>query len=368
MIAPTVLRGFSDEYGSWKIICISRRSGFSCAALDVRDVAGRRSGSCRWSARAGASSSRAVVLLPQPVSPTMPSVSPRITSNDTPSTACTAPTCRWKMIPRVIGKCLTRSRTSISASLGATVSALRLDAARARPPGPCPARSSAQSCRRVVGLEQAGDEVAVLVGDRLELRLDLPVALAHVRTARMEGAAAGKGDQARRPTGDRHQRLVARAVEPGDRPQQAPGVRVLRAHAKIVVGRRLLDDLAGIHHGDLVGVLGDDAEIVRDQDDRHVELALKPRDQVEDLRLHRHVERGRGLVGDQHLGLVRQAPSRSSRAGASRRRTRAGSCPRGPRVRDPDQAAAARPRVSRPPTWTCPDASASPRRAASPTL
>ncbi len=28
-ICPTVLRGFSDEYGSWKIICISRRSGRS---------------------------------------------------------------------------------------------------------------------------------------------------------------------------------------------------------------------------------------------------------------------------------------------------------------------------------------------------
>ena len=29
MIEPTVLRGFSDEYGSWKIICMSRRSGLS---------------------------------------------------------------------------------------------------------------------------------------------------------------------------------------------------------------------------------------------------------------------------------------------------------------------------------------------------
>ncbi len=27
MICPTVCRGFSDEYGSWKTICISRRSG-----------------------------------------------------------------------------------------------------------------------------------------------------------------------------------------------------------------------------------------------------------------------------------------------------------------------------------------------------
>src|SRR3712207_5900907 len=35
MIVPTVLRGFSDEYGSWKIICISRRSGLSspCESL-----------------------------------------------------------------------------------------------------------------------------------------------------------------------------------------------------------------------------------------------------------------------------------------------------------------------------------------------
>ena len=27
MIDPIVCRGFSDEYGSWKMICISRRSG-----------------------------------------------------------------------------------------------------------------------------------------------------------------------------------------------------------------------------------------------------------------------------------------------------------------------------------------------------
>ena len=32
MICPTVCRGFSDAYGSWKIICISRRSGRSSPA------------------------------------------------------------------------------------------------------------------------------------------------------------------------------------------------------------------------------------------------------------------------------------------------------------------------------------------------
>ena len=32
MIEPTGWRGFSDAYGSWKIICISRRSARSVAA------------------------------------------------------------------------------------------------------------------------------------------------------------------------------------------------------------------------------------------------------------------------------------------------------------------------------------------------
>ena len=39
MIVPTVCRGFSDEYGSWKIIWISRRSGRSCRSDMLGDVA-----------------------------------------------------------------------------------------------------------------------------------------------------------------------------------------------------------------------------------------------------------------------------------------------------------------------------------------
>ena len=40
-----------------------------------------------------------MVDLPQPDSPTRPSVSPLLTSNEMPSTAWTAPTLRWKMMP-----------------------------------------------------------------------------------------------------------------------------------------------------------------------------------------------------------------------------------------------------------------------------
>ena len=46
------------------------------------------------------------------------------------------------------------------------------------------------------------------------------------------------------------------------------------------------------------GGLGDDAEIVRDEQQRQVERRLHLAQQVENLRLNRHVERRRRLVGD----------------------------------------------------------------------
>ena len=59
-----------------------------------------------------------------------------------------------------------------------------------------------------------------------------------------------------------------------------------------------------VHDDDLVGDLGDDAEIVGDHDDRASELVLEAFHQVEDLRLRGHIERSRRLVGDQEVGVV----------------------------------------------------------------
>ena len=59
---------------------------------------------------------RASVDFPHPDSPTMPSVSPDLRLNETPSTAFTAPTCFWKMIPRVIGKYFVTLSTTSSSS------------------------------------------------------------------------------------------------------------------------------------------------------------------------------------------------------------------------------------------------------------
>ena len=54
---------------------------------------------------------RPVVDLPQPDSPTNPSVSPRATLKLTPSTAFTVPTCLRRIAPAVIGKWIFRPST-----------------------------------------------------------------------------------------------------------------------------------------------------------------------------------------------------------------------------------------------------------------
>ena len=88
MIWPTVMRGLSDEYGSWKITWIWRRT--SRISLVERWV---MSTPAKWMVPSVASSSlstvRPTVVLPQPDSPTSPSVSPGAIVNETSSTAFT---------------------------------------------------------------------------------------------------------------------------------------------------------------------------------------------------------------------------------------------------------------------------------------
>src|SRR5882724_1738833 len=86
MLSPIDMRGLSAEYGSWKTICMLRRSAFRRGPVSVctstpPNVTVPASGSVRPRMR------RAVVDLPQPDSPTMPSVVPASTVNETLSTA-----------------------------------------------------------------------------------------------------------------------------------------------------------------------------------------------------------------------------------------------------------------------------------------
>ena len=70
-----------------------------------------------------------------------------------------------------------------------------------------------------------------------------------------------------------------------------------------LLGGRQLDDAAEVHHGDAVGDVADDGEVVRDEDVGQVELLLQLDEQVQHLRLDRDVERRDGLVGDDELRL-----------------------------------------------------------------
>ena len=72
-------------------------------------------------------------------------------------------------------------------------------------------------------------------------------------------------------------------------------------------GRPLLGDAGGIHDDDAVGVTGDHAEIVSDDDQRDVELARQILHQFENLRLNGDVERRGRLVRDDELRIAGQS-------------------------------------------------------------
>ena len=119
--------------------------------------------------------------------------------------------------------------------------------------------------------------------------------------ARVEGAAGRDRRQPRHRARNLHEALVF-AGERRDRAHQALGIGMQRV-AHHVLHRADLGDAAGIHHRDAVGGLRDHAHVVGHQHHGGAVVAAEPLDQRDDLRLHRHIERGGRLVGDDQLGL-----------------------------------------------------------------
>jgi hypothetical protein len=89
------------------------------------------------------------------------------------------------------------------------------------------------------------------------------------------------------------------------RGEEAAGVVVLRP-GEDLRHRAGLHDAAGEHDADGVGDALHDAEVVGDEQHRHAEALLEVGQQGQDLRLHRHVEGGGGLVGHQEVRLAGQ--------------------------------------------------------------
>jgi hypothetical protein len=94
-------------------------------------------------------------------------------------------------------------------------------------------------------------------------------------------------------------------IEPGDALEEPERVRMSRAVEELL-RRPGLHEHAGVHHVHPLANPGDDAEVVRDHDQRRIPLDDELAEQREDLRLDRHVERRRRLVGDEELRLARE--------------------------------------------------------------
>ena len=244
---------------------------------------------------------RPSVDLPQPDSPTRPSVRPASTRKATPSTARTWPIVRRSRGERT-GKYVLRS--------------LHLEQ-----------RAHTALRLRLVRLDRKEAAGAMAGRERIERRHGIGAARSRAR-ATVAKAAAGRPVERR---GDRaldRDQPVLLAIEARDRAQQRIGVGVPR-RAEQLEHVRGLDDAAGIHHRDPVGDLGDHAEIVGDHHDRHAELALErqaagPGSAPGSRRRAPWWARRRSGAW-----AGRSAPSRSSRAGACRRTARAGrSCAR----------------------------------------
>ena len=103
--------------------------------------------------------------------------------------------------------------------------------------------------------------------------------------------------------GVRRQEIAQSDAETRRRPHQLPGVGVL-GRGENLARRRGLHHLALLHHDHAVAIGGGEAEIVGDEDGRHAALARELDHEVHHRLLGRDVEAGGRLVGDQELRLA----------------------------------------------------------------
>src|SRR3984893_17671062 len=87
--------------------------------------------------------------------------------------------------------------------------------------------------------------------------------------------------------------------------EQTHGVRMVRP-AKKIIYRGGLDILPRIHDRDPVADLISRAQVVGGEEDSDAAFFREPLEQLENLRLDRDVERGRGFIGNDELRLRQQ--------------------------------------------------------------
>ena len=252
---PARMRGLSEEYGSWNTTCSSRRCGRICARRQRVDALAAPADFAAGRARSAAGSPWPVVDLPQPRFADQAQRLARARSLKlTPSTACTWPLTRAKsaLAHREVDLC--RSCTSQQR----VAHARRLHAIRA-------------------DSQQATDVAAAVRVERRRLRRGSASTACGQRGANAQPAIGSRSDGTM--PGISARRLRTRfARRPGA--ASSPAGRACRDGSGRVeqrADRRLLDLAPGVHHHHALRHLGDDAQVVRDQQDRRAGLRASAR-------------------------------------------------------------------------------------------
>ena len=289
---PPSCAGSASEYGSWKMICMraaeraqrGARRARAGRAPSKRTLRRRSARSSRRTQPRRASSCRS------PTRRRAPSVSPGATSKRTPSTACTAPTGRREAGRRAPG------------SASRSVAAPRRAARAPRPLTRAPRQRGRAARPRARHGPSSAQRARALADDRRRLARAARQHLA--RAARVEAQPGGRWSAAGTVPGIGREppRATPRRGSERSRP------RACRDGAGASKSSRtgaLLDDAAGVHHRHALA--RSRATTPRScviSSTAMPSSRWSVREQLEDLRLDRHVERGRRLVGDQQRGLA----------------------------------------------------------------
>ena len=140
-----------------------------------------------------------------------------------------------------------------------------------------------------------------------------------IATARVKGASRRNSPRPRRLARDRLETQLPLAIEPRDRLEETPRIRMLGPRENHLNGATF-HHLPAIHDDNVIGDLRRHAEVVGDENDAGVVLALKVLDEAQNLRLYCHVERCGRLIRDKQASAHEPAPLRSSPADACRRK------------------------------------------------
>ena len=273
--------------GFWNTSCALPRKVVSADAVEAEAVPpieriAPALGSTSFSSR------RPVVVLPQPDSPSRPTLSPRATRQ----VDAVDGTDRRASARDDVGDATRRAemlgetaRLDERCHLSLHVAVSRAQVAKRFGLGGAVAGGAVW--RRLPSTGSSRTQIASANGQRGAKRQPL-------RRDEQVGRAALDGNE-----------LGAGAVEIGKGVGQAHRVGMERP-LQHLVRRAPPRPPAGIHDDDAVADIGDDADVVRHQDHREPSRALQVADDVEHLALHDHVERGHRLVGDHKARIERQ--------------------------------------------------------------